>query len=85
MSKDIWLKGRCSKVLKDRLQKYLEAQSKKGDTVKESEVIRKAVVEYLNRAEGQNPHPSSGSNPGPDAPLGAHVESVLRRASKARQ
>lgn len=48
---DTTLRVRVSGVLKMRLAAYLQRQAKRGRTISESDAVRDAIVEYLDRYE----------------------------------
>lgn len=51
--KAIWIRARCTAVLKKRMADYLASETDKGNSKKESEVLREIVVEFLDRVAPQ--------------------------------
>lgn len=43
------LRGRCGKPLKRRLLAFIEETNNRGENLTESDIVRRAVVEFLDR------------------------------------
>lgn len=54
------IRARCSLALKKRVKR----QAKRFD-LEESDIVRMALVEYLDRHEGKTTLPPPGNDPGP--------------------
>ena len=52
MNKSETIRGRVNEVLKRRLEKFLKQQNLRGKSLTESDVLIDALVEYLDRSEG---------------------------------
>ncbi len=68
MAKDIWVRARCSRVLKLRIAAYLKVQAERGSSIDESDVVRDALIEFLDARQ-----PAPVGTPAPDANTGEQV------------
>lgn len=48
------LKSRCYPTTKKKLGKYIEKENKKGNAVNESDVIRNAVIAFLDAEDAKD-------------------------------
>lgn len=74
------IRARCSGILKQRLQDYVFKLSSDGSHMDEADVVREALVEYLNR---RAVNLGGTARPAPES--SAAVENILRSAAQAVQ
>ncbi len=55
---DLTVRARCSEVLKKRLTDYLKSKAQQGHSIAESDVVRKALIQYLDAHESPTPSPA---------------------------
>jgi hypothetical protein len=48
---ELWIRARCTPTLKKRLADYMAYEEKRGNSKKESEVLREILVDFLDHHE----------------------------------
>lgn len=92
--KGAWIRARCSPVLKQRLTDYLATLAARGNSKKESELLRDLLVKFLDEAypvpatlslnEPSDKYPKSNSSGGKIRQIVERVDYSVKRVSKKR-